>query len=120
MDIVNEKVDLTATHLIFGGESGGKKYGFELELFGEVVAEESKWSKTGFHMLFVLTKKDPNAPFWHRLIKSAQKNQYIQVDWSKWVDEDEEEEDPNKGLGGFDPSQMQSNAYLMPRFRWSS
>ena len=31
----------------------------------------------------------------------------MQVDWSKWVDEDEEEEDPNKGLGGFDPSAMQ-------------
>ena len=41
------------------------------------------------------------------MIKSNVKSQYIQVDWSKWVDEDEEEEDPNKGLGGFDPSQMQ-------------
>lgn len=33
MDITNEKVDLTATHLTFTGESGNKKYGFELELF---------------------------------------------------------------------------------------
>ena len=41
------------------------------------------------------------------MIKGTAKNQYIQVDWSKWVDEDEEEEDPNKGLGGLDPSQMQ-------------
>lgn len=108
MDIVNEKVDLTATHLNFEGESGGKKYAFQLELFAEVVAEESKWTKTGFHLLFALAKKDVNAAFWPRLIKSTQKSQYIQVDWAKWVDEDEEEEDPNKGLGGFDPSQMQS------------
>lgn len=60
-------------------------------------------------MLFVLRKKSADGKFWPRLIKSTQKNQYIQVDWAKWVDEDEEEEDPNKGLGGFDPSQMQSN-----------
>jgi hypothetical protein len=64
-------------------------------------------------MLFVLQKKNVSAPFWTRLIKSKDKNQYIQVDWAKWVDEDEEEEDPNKGLGGFDPSQMQSNPFLI-------
>jgi len=70
---------------------------------------QSKWHKTGFHMLFVLQKKNADAPFWARLIKSKEKSQYIQVDWSKWVDEDEEEEDPSKGLGGVDPNQMQSN-----------
>lgn len=86
MDITNEKVDLTATHLNFEGESAGKKYAFQLELFDEVVAEESKWSKTGFHMLFVLQKKNATGAFWPRLIKATQKNQYIQVDWAKWVD----------------------------------
>jgi len=37
----------------------------------------------------VIEKKDKNAPFWPRLLKTQAKNQYIQVDWSKWVDEDE-------------------------------
>lgn len=113
MDIANEKVDLTSTHLHFQGESGKNKYSFSLELFEEVVVEESKWNKTGFHMLFALQKKNANGKFWPRLIKSTQKNQYIQVDWAKWVDEDEEEEDPSKGLGGFDPNQMQSKTYLI-------
>jgi len=40
-------------------------------------------------LLIVLEKKDTNAAFWPRLLKSKDKNQYIQVDWSKWVDEDE-------------------------------
>ena len=107
MDITEEKVDLTNTHLKFHCTSGGKKYQFELETFEQVNTETSKWNKTGFHLLFVLEKKNTDAAFWPRLIKSTAKSQYIQVDWSKWVDEDEEEEDPNKGLGGFDPSQMQ-------------
>ena len=41
-------------------------------------------------MLFVLEKKNAEAAFWPRLIKSKEKNQYIVVDWAKWVDEDEE------------------------------
>ena len=41
-------------------------------------------------MLFVLEKKNIDASFWPRLIKSNQKNQYIQVDWAKWIDEDGE------------------------------
>ena len=40
-------------------------------------------------MLFVLQKKNTSDKFWPRLIKSAVKSQYIQVDWAKWVDEDE-------------------------------
>ncbi len=57
----------------------------------------------------MLVKKDQSKPFWPRLVKSSVKNQYIQIDWSKWVDEDEEEEEKDKGLSGYDPSQMQSN-----------
>ena len=37
-------------------------------------------------MLFVLKKKNTSDKFWPRLIKSSAKNQYIQVDWAKWVD----------------------------------
>ncbi len=37
-------------------------------------------------MLFVLEKNNKDAAFWPRLIKSKDKNQYIQVDWAKWVD----------------------------------
>jgi hypothetical protein len=30
MDIVNEKIELTGTHLNFSGDSGEKKYAFQL------------------------------------------------------------------------------------------
>lgn len=40
----------------------------------------------------VLHKKETDKPYWSRLTKTAVKNQYIQIDWAKWIDEDDEEE----------------------------
>lgn len=112
-DIKDEKIELNENSLTFSGDSDKHKYGFSFEFHSSINKEESKWTKTGFHLLFVLEKHDGNAPFWPRLLKNKDKNQYINVDWSKWVDEDEEEEDGQKGLGGIDPSQMQSNHFLI-------
>ena len=39
---------------------------------------------------FCSVKKDVDASFWARLLKTKDKNQYLQVDWSKWIDEDEQ------------------------------
>lgn len=57
-------------------------------------------------MVFVVAKKDMAKPYWPRLIKENKKSQYIQCDWDKWVDEDEEQEAGNKGLGSFDQTNM--------------
>ena len=40
-------------------------------------------------MLFALQKKDKNQPYWPRLTKENKKSQYIQIDWNKWIDEDD-------------------------------
>ena len=47
----------------------------------------------------ILFKKNTDAGFWKRLTKDDKKNNFIVVDWSKYVDEDEEEEEGQKGLG---------------------
>lgn len=74
------------------------------------LSQTSKWTKTGLHLSLVLTKKDQSKGYWVRLTKQPLKSQYIQCDWNKWVDdEDEEQEDGQKGLGGFDPEAMNSN-----------
>lgn len=112
-DIKNDNIELTDSTLTFVGESDGQKYGFAFEFFDPIDKNASKWTKTGFHLIFVLEKQNPSAPFWPRLLKTKDKNQYIQIDWSKWVDEDEEAEEPEKGLGGFDPSQMQGHTFYM-------
>lgn len=88
-DISEEKIDLTETTISFQGTSDKVKYAFDFELFGPINKEESKWTKTGFHLLIVLQKKETDKPFWPRITKATAKNQYIQIDWAKWVDEDE-------------------------------
>ena len=59
-------------------------------------------------MIFVLEKKNKQEHYWPRLTKENKKTQYIQIDWDKWVDEDEEEEEGKKGLEAFEPEKMNS------------
>lgn len=72
------------------------------------MGKASKWNKAGLNLQFVLVKKDKSASYWKRLTIEEKKNQNIAVDWTKYIDEDEEDEEGNKGLGGgdWDPSAM--------------
>ena len=55
-----------------------------------------------------MNKKDSDKPYWKRLVKEEGKNNFVTVDWAKYVDEDEEQEDGMKGIGNdWDPSAMQ-------------
>lgn len=66
--------------------------------------------KNDLHIQFILVKKDTSVPFWARLSSDDKKNSNIQIDWSKYIDEDEEETEGNKGVGGgdWDPEMMNS------------
>lgn len=77
------------------------------------LAQASKWSKFGFHLQFILAKKGHEGKYWPRLIKDTKKQQNIHVDWDKYVDEDDEAEEGQKGLGGgqWDPSMMQGTLF---------
>ena len=88
---------------------GSKQYSASIEeLYGEIDPSLSSQSKTDRHFYFNLVKKDGDAPFWPRLQKSTQKIPFLHTDFSKWRDEDEQEEDAfaagGAGAGGFDPS----------------
>ena len=107
-DSKNEKIDLKETTLNVEGDSEGNHYVLTVELFAEVVPEQSKWNKTGLGISIVLQKKDVSAGYWTRLAKSNAKNQYITFDWSRWIDEDDEAEEGGKGLEGHDPSSYQN------------
>ncbi|BGP30630.1 p23 chaperone protein wos2 [Rhodotorula toruloides] len=79
-----------------------KDYAFDLELFDEV--EEARRGLTGKGVQVVLKKKKAQEEYWPRLLKEKGKNSRIQTDWSKWVDEDEQDEaaaaDDDFGMGG--------------------
>lgn len=50
----------------------------------------------------MLAKKDKEASYWPRLIKETGKNNYITVDWNKYIDEDDEKDEGNKGIEDWD------------------
>jgi len=98
-DIANEKVEwVSPSEMKFSCTSDKKDYATDLNLFGEINIEESKWNVNGREMQFILVKKE-EGPYWKRLLKEDKKYQHITVDWSKYVDEDEEAEEGDKGLG---------------------
>ena len=79
-----------------------------MEFFAEVEKEKSAWNTKGRNVIISLAKKDTEAEYWTRLTKAKVKNQKIQVDWSKWVDEDEEGAAGGDDMGqDWDPSMMQ-------------
>ena len=59
-------------------------------------------------MQFNLIKKE-QGPYWPRLIKDEKKYNHIALDWNKYVDEDEEDEEAGKGLEGWNPDMMKGN-----------
>ena len=89
---------------MYSGKSHDVKYAFDMEFFAAIVKADSAWNTKGRNVIVTLSKKEQEEEYWPRLQKEKVKNSRIQVDWSKWVDEDEVEDadDPS----GFDAQQM--------------
>ena len=108
-DVSSEKIELTDTNLNFTGSSGGKDYEVHIEFFKNVKAsaEESKYKVTPRSVQFYVLKEKDDDEFWPRLLKDKikEKNQ-VKIDWDRYVDEDEEEDE-----GGFDLSGMEGKFY---------
>lgn len=82
-------------------KQGTVSYHFELQLFGEIVVEESKQKVTDLHVQLSIAKKNKTDGHWPRLTRDKVKLLWLSCDWNKWVDEDEEAE--GKGAGDFGP-----------------
>lgn len=111
-EVKDEKIEINDNVIKFYGVRGsdGAKFAVSLELFGAIDAGKSKFNVGQREVSLILAKADTDAPYWPRLIKSTQKMHYIHTDFSKWIDEDEEDEmheDPGMGnFGNFDLSQF--------------
>eukprot|EP01083_Nonionella_stella_P302513 1043281_1 len=103
-DVSDETIQLTDTELHFKGTSEGKLYEVSIKFFKPIDSEAEgstyKVSPKSVQM-HVLKKDKEDEEFWPRLLedKLLEKNQ-VSTDWSRYVDEDEEEE-------GFDKSALE-------------
>lgn len=90
----------------FRGKGGPdqKDHELNIELFGNVNPDESKFIVRARGTEIVLIKENLDAPFWTRLTKDNTKKHWLKVDFSKWKDEDDDEEPeeggPPPGAGG--------------------
>ena len=72
--------------------------------------QESLKNLTQRSFVLVLRKKEKKAEYWPRLTKEKVRNAFIKTDFSKWVDEDEQDEkaalDDDFDMGGMDMGGM--------------
>ncbi|KAF9786119.1 HSP20-like chaperone [Thelephora terrestris] len=97
---------LTSSKISFKARTGNAKqgveeneYAFDMELFGEVIPEESKMCLSSRSFSLSLRKKEKKLEFWPRLTKVEQKSALIKKDFSTWVEEDEQDASLNFDLG---------------------
>jgi len=78
----------------FTGHGGPdqQEYKFELELNGEIDVEGSKRLLNDLKLFFTLAKKE-SGPYWPRLTKEKVRLHWLKVDFDKWKDEDDDEDD---------------------------
>ncbi|KAI0005342.1 HSP20-like chaperone [Russula compacta] len=110
-DIVESSLqyDLTPTGLVFKAQAGTVEqstYEFSIDFYKDIIPEESGKRLTSRSLALNLRKKDLEREYWPRLTKDKIKSTYIKTDFSKWVDEDEQEGsgpalDEDLDMGGF-------------------
>lgn len=91
------KLDLQPTKLSFQGHSHTKQvdYKVDLEFFDEIDPKESKVNHTDRDIEMVLRKKELKEEYWPRLLKDKAKVHFLKTDFDKWVDEDEQDANPD-------------------------
>jgi len=102
-EVSEEKIEINENVVKFSGIRGsdGAKFAVALELFESVDADKSKIN-VGHREVSLILVKSEAGPYWPRLLKSTQKMHYIHTDFSKWVDEDEEDDiQEAAGMGNF-------------------
>ncbi|XP_046967459.1 uncharacterized protein CG16817-like [Vanessa cardui] len=73
--------------------SDKKVHEVTIPLYDAVVPENSGFENKGRCVEMVLRKEKKDAPYWPSLTKDKKKPHYLKIDFNKWKDEDDENED---------------------------
>ena len=100
IEVQDPQIDIVDGKLLkFSGSDKNHTYNLELELFEEISKEDSKYV-FATRNIFLNLKKKETGPWWNRLTKATGKQNFINVDWNLYCDEDEEDEAKAAPQGG--------------------
>ena len=104
VDPKKAEITLTADKLTFKGESNGTMYELECEFWKPVKPddEKTKYAVKPRNVQFHIVKAEEDEEYWPFLMKDkALSKRLTSTDWSKWKDDDEEQEEfDTTGMGG--------------------
>jgi prostaglandin-E synthase len=108
---IQEKHNIKTTDqtIQFDAEKEGIHYGFQIDLFDKVKQDSWCFHPTNRHIEIIVAKENSEAAFWPRLNKTG-KLSFVKTDFSKWKDEDEDEEEMPANATNF---QDQMNEQMM-------
>ncbi|XP_034233197.1 prostaglandin E synthase 3 isoform X2 [Thrips palmi] len=100
-DCKNPDIQIEADKIVFKGTGGTekKKYEITIPLFKEIDPEKSVKFIRDRNIELILKKKE-EGPYWTYLLKDKKKYHWLKVDFNKWKDEDDSEDELNVGGGG--------------------
>jgi len=92
-DCRNPTIKVEKDSIYYKGKGGtdNKEYEVTLEFLKEIKPEESKYSVKDRATEFVLIKAEDG--YWKRLLKEDNKFHWLKVDFNKWKDEDDSDDD---------------------------
>jgi len=93
-DCKNPTIKMETDKLYFKGKGGtdNKEHEVTLNFFKDIVPEDSREFIRDRTIDFIFKKKD-DGPFWKRLLKDDKKYHWLKVDFNKWKDEDDSDDD---------------------------
>jgi len=104
MKVEEFKIDGEKFYLKGTDVTGSQSYVVDLEFFDKVKGEEKRQIPTSRHLELVIPKEETK--WWPRLLKNSGKVAWIKVDFNKWKDEDEENDEEDTKFDNFDFSSL--------------
>jgi prostaglandin-E synthase len=106
-DCKDPTIKVEPTKLYFKGVGGPEKKEHEvtLEFYKEINPEKSKYAVRDRVIEFALEKKNLDEHYWERLLKDKAKQHWLRIDFNKWKEEDDSDEEGGPA-GGQDLEEM--------------